>query len=86
MLLCQITDTHVKAQRKLAYGVVDTASFLERCVAHVLRLPQRPDVVIMTGDLVDYGRADEPCFRCGTPIEKTRAGGRGTWYCPGCQR
>jgi formamidopyrimidine-DNA glycosylase len=33
-----------------------------------------------------YGRADEPCFRCGTPIEKTRAGGRGTWYCPGCQR
>jgi formamidopyrimidine-DNA glycosylase len=33
-----------------------------------------------------YGRAGEPCFRCGTPIEKTRAGGRGTWYCPGCQR
>ena len=33
-----------------------------------------------------YGRADEPCFRCGTPIEKTRAGGRGTWYCPSCQR
>jgi formamidopyrimidine-DNA glycosylase len=32
-----------------------------------------------------YGRAGEPCFRCGTPIEKTRAGGRGTWYCPGCQ-
>ena len=29
-----------------------------------------------------YGRADEPCDRCGTPIEKTRAGGRGTWYCP----
>jgi formamidopyrimidine-DNA glycosylase len=33
-----------------------------------------------------YGRAGEPCIRCGTPIEKTRAGGRGTWYCPGCQR
>jgi formamidopyrimidine-DNA glycosylase len=32
-----------------------------------------------------YGRAGEPCSRCGTPIEKTRAGGRGTWYCPGCQ-
>lgn len=32
-----------------------------------------------------YGRADEPCDRCGTPIEKTRAGGRGTWYCPHCQ-
>ena len=33
-----------------------------------------------------YGRAGEPCERCGTPIDKTRAAGRGTWYCPGCQR
>jgi formamidopyrimidine-DNA glycosylase len=32
-----------------------------------------------------YGRAGEPCSRCGTAIEKTRAGGRGTWYCPYCQ-
>ena len=32
-----------------------------------------------------YGRADEPCDRCGTPIEKTRVAGRGTWYCPTCQ-
>ncbi len=32
-----------------------------------------------------YGRAGEPCDRCGTPIAKTRAGGRGTWYCPTCQ-
>lgn len=32
-----------------------------------------------------YGRAGEPCFRCGTPIEKIRAGGRGTWFCPTCQ-
>jgi formamidopyrimidine-DNA glycosylase len=33
-----------------------------------------------------YGREGEPCGRCGTPIEKIRAAGRGTWYCPGCQR
>ena len=33
-----------------------------------------------------YGRAGEPCPRCGTPIEKIRAGGRGTWFCPSCQR
>src|SRR5438034_889012 len=32
-----------------------------------------------------YGRAGEPCPRCGTPIDKIRAGGRGTWYCPNCQ-
>ena len=32
-----------------------------------------------------YGREGEPCERCGTPIAKARAGGRGTWFCPGCQ-
>ena len=32
-----------------------------------------------------YGRDGEPCNRCGTPIEKTRVAGRGTWYCPQCQ-
>jgi formamidopyrimidine-DNA glycosylase len=32
-----------------------------------------------------YGRENEPCDRCGTPISKTRVGGRGTWFCPTCQ-
>jgi formamidopyrimidine-DNA glycosylase len=33
-----------------------------------------------------YGREGEPCPRCGTLIVKTRVGGRGTSYCPECQR
>jgi formamidopyrimidine-DNA glycosylase len=33
-----------------------------------------------------YGREGEPCTRCGTPIDKIRVAGRGTWYCPACQR
>ncbi len=32
-----------------------------------------------------YGRAGEPCGRCGAPIERIVVGGRGTWYCPQCQ-
>jgi formamidopyrimidine-DNA glycosylase len=32
-----------------------------------------------------YGRAGEPCDRCGREIAKTRVGGRGTWFCPRCQ-
>ncbi|HEV2592215.1 MAG TPA: bifunctional DNA-formamidopyrimidine glycosylase/DNA-(apurinic or apyrimidinic site) lyase [Gaiellaceae bacterium] len=32
-----------------------------------------------------YGRDGEPCERCGTPIDKIRVAGRGTWYCPRCQ-
>ena len=33
-----------------------------------------------------YAREGKPCLRCRTPIEKTRVAGRGTWYCPRCQR
>lgn len=33
-----------------------------------------------------YGRTGEPCRRCHAPIEKTHVGGRGTHYCPVCQR
>jgi|SRR5215207_3259842 len=33
-----------------------------------------------------YSRAGEPCPRCGTPIQKLRAAGRGTYVCPNCQR
>jgi formamidopyrimidine-DNA glycosylase len=32
-----------------------------------------------------YGREGEPCSRCGRPIAKIRAAGRGTWFCPHCQ-
>ena len=32
-----------------------------------------------------YGRAGEPCDRCGTPLERVVLGGRGTTFCPVCQ-
>jgi formamidopyrimidine-DNA glycosylase len=35
---------------------------------------------------VVYGRAGEPCFRCGHTIAKMRAAGRGTYVCEHCQR
>jgi formamidopyrimidine-DNA glycosylase len=41
---------------------------------------------VMQHEFKVYGRDEEPCERCGTPIEKIRAAGRGTWYCPSCQR
>jgi formamidopyrimidine-DNA glycosylase len=33
-----------------------------------------------------YGRAGEPCFRCGRPIQKMEQGGRSTYFCAHCQR
>jgi formamidopyrimidine-DNA glycosylase len=32
-----------------------------------------------------YGRRDESCDRCGTPIVRTQVAGRTTWFCPTCQ-
>ena len=32
-----------------------------------------------------YGREDEPCNRCGTPIRKIWLAQRGTHFCPQCQ-
>jgi formamidopyrimidine-DNA glycosylase len=36
--------------------------------------------------LVAYGQAGQPCPRCSTPLRKIVLGGRGTTYCPRCQR
>lgn len=35
--------------------------------------------------LAVYGRAQAPCLRCGTLIERTVVAQRGTHYCPACQ-
>lgn len=58
-VLVQITDTHIREAGRLAYGRVDTASGLQATVASVLALRQQPDAVVVTGDLVDFGRAAE---------------------------
>lgn len=33
-----------------------------------------------------YGRAGDPCRRCGAPIRRIVQGQRATYYCPRCQR
>ena len=33
-----------------------------------------------------YGRAGEKCFQCGKTIKRMTLGGRGTFFCPACQR
>jgi 3',5'-cyclic-AMP phosphodiesterase len=59
MLIAQITDFHVRLPGKLAYRRVDTAAYLKRCVEQLMRLKPLPDVVLATGDLVDFGKPAE---------------------------
>ncbi|MBS1195728.1 MAG: fpg, partial [Actinobacteria bacterium] len=33
-----------------------------------------------------YGRAGEPCRRCGTAVERIVLRGRSAYFCPECQR
>jgi Icc protein len=59
MLIAQITDFHIRLPGKLAYRRVDTAAYLQRCVAHLMRVRPLPDIVLATGDLVDFARPEE---------------------------
>ena len=36
--------------------------------------------------LMVYSRGGKPCKKCGSILEKTKVGGRGTVYCPKCQK
>src|ERR1700676_2062782 len=55
MIVAQLSDPHIVAPGALLYGRVDTADFLARAVAEGNRLDPLPDVVALTGDLVDQG-------------------------------
>ncbi|MCX7276714.1 MAG: phosphodiesterase [Burkholderiales bacterium] len=58
-LLLQLSDLHIREPGRLAYGRLDTAPYLKQAVDSILRLPQQPDAVVITGDLTDFGRAAE---------------------------
>ncbi|MGT2910492.1 DNA-formamidopyrimidine glycosylase [Streptococcus cameli] len=36
--------------------------------------------------LMVYGKTDQPCARCGRAIQKIKVGGRGSHFCPRCQK
>jgi len=57
--LAQLTDLHIREPGRLAYGRIDTAPYLQQAVQSVLALRQQPDAVVFTGDLTDFGRAEE---------------------------
>ena len=59
MILCQLTDLHIRAPGSLAYGRVDTNRFFETAITELSQLSPAPDAYLLTGDLTDFGRADE---------------------------
>ena len=59
MLLVQLSDPHIVEEGELLLGRIDTATFLREAIEHVNRLDPQPDLVLLTGDLVNEGRPEE---------------------------
>jgi 3',5'-cyclic-AMP phosphodiesterase len=57
--IAQISDLHIKSPGLLAYGRVDTARALERCVAVLNEFDPKPDLVVISGDIADTPTAGE---------------------------
>ena len=55
MLLAQISDLHVRPRGVTYKNAVDSNRMFADAVAHLNRLDPRPDLVLITGDLVDEG-------------------------------
>ena len=59
LLVAQISDLHIKRPGERAYGVVDTAAAFVRCIDVLNGLQPHPAMVVVSGDLVDGGEAEE---------------------------
>ena len=59
MLIAQISDPHIFEPGRLMEDRVDTAAGLTSAIARVLEMRPRPDLVLLTGDLVNDGRGEQ---------------------------
>jgi 3',5'-cyclic-AMP phosphodiesterase len=59
MLIAQLSDLHVRPAGELYKGVADSNRMLREAIDHLLALDQRPDLVLLSGDLVDEGLPQE---------------------------
>jgi Icc protein len=55
MLIAQLSDPHIRPQGQLYQDVVDSNAMFAAAVAHLNALETRPDLVLLSGDIVDHG-------------------------------
>lgn len=60
MLIAHITDLHLRTEGEMAFfGQIDTAARLAQTVDFLNGFKPAPDLVLVTGDLVDFGKPEE---------------------------
>lgn len=73
-IIAQISDLHLKPRGQACFRVSETNMLAERAVHGLLSLPQRPDAVVVTGDLAndddprEYRMAREILGRLPMPV------------------
>lgn len=55
MTVLQLSDPHAESPGRLAYGVADTSAMLHAAVRHIKGLRQKPDLVVVSGDIACNG-------------------------------
>ncbi|MCC8193782.1 MAG: phosphodiesterase [Deltaproteobacteria bacterium] len=55
MRVLQLSDTHLRGDDRLSFRVVDTRHCLDAAVAYVKNAAQKPECIVITGDLADSG-------------------------------
>jgi 3',5'-cyclic-AMP phosphodiesterase len=59
MLLAQISDPHVRPEGRLYKDIVDSNRLFDAAITHLNALAPRPELLLITGDLVDEGAPAE---------------------------
>ena len=57
-VIAHVSDTHLLADGKLQYGVVDTVQHLAAALDRLGRVDPPPQAIVITGDLADRGEPD----------------------------
>ncbi|MDR3534863.1 MAG: metallophosphatase, partial [Acetobacteraceae bacterium] len=65
MLICQLTDLHVRPFGQASNRVSETNMFTARAFRAVAAFTPRPDVVLITGDLTECGLPAEYALLAG---------------------
>jgi len=59
MLIAHLSDPHLRSRGVLYQGIVDSNAMFIAAVDHLNALRPRPDLVLLTGDIVDHGTPAE---------------------------
>lgn len=59
MLLAHISDLHFRSEGKRLYDFIDTNGINAQIINHINSLPERPNALVITGDIVNCGEEIE---------------------------